>query len=150
MQKFLDGGDLEDDEVVEKPKKEGFFGKLAKKLKSKPKNTQEEEVELEFDKDSDEWVFEGGALTCEICNESMPDGQKHKCSEDKERSSSEQFIFTCEKCDEDISGQEAFKIHKSEHREQERKHILEVLERGRLQRLRENKYLMADEMRRIQ
>ena len=71
MQKFLDGGDLEDEEEV--PKKVGLFGKIAMKLKSKAKENKsdplEKEVDFEFDKDSDEWEFEGGALTCEICNE---------------------------------------------------------------------------------
>ncbi len=71
MQKFMDGGDLEDEK--EQPKKVGFFGKIVKKLKSKAKENKsdplEKEVDFEFDKDSDEWEFEGGALTCEICNE---------------------------------------------------------------------------------
>lgn len=71
MQKFLDGGDLKDEE--EEPKKVGFFGKIAMKLKSKAREKKsdplEKEVDFEFDKDSDEWEFEGGALICEICNE---------------------------------------------------------------------------------
>jgi len=86
----MDGGDLEEED--QQPKKVGFFSKLATKLKPvnrKTENPKIDEVELEFDKDSDEWVFEGGAFTCEICNEPMPDGRTHKCSAESEEKSSD-------------------------------------------------------------
>lgn len=53
---------------------------------------------MEFDKDSDDWVFEGGAVTCEICNEQMPDGVQHNCSNAFKEKSSDQFVFTCDRC----------------------------------------------------
>ena len=69
----MDGGDLEDEEEQPREKKVGFFNKIAMKLKPKIKDNKadlkEKEVDFEFEKDSDEWEFEGGALTCEICNE---------------------------------------------------------------------------------
>ena len=71
----MDGSAIEDLEIDPKPKKQGILNKIATKLK--PANKKEEnpktdkiaEIDMEFDKDSDDWVFEGGAVTCEICNE---------------------------------------------------------------------------------